>query len=423
VPLFRRRAARPAAPPAAPADPAATQPLEPVGAAYEVHEEVEGQQPPPPRLWPWLLALLVLVAAGLGALYALTRDDGDGVAAPPTETVTAGTVQVPDVEGEQLAEATAALVGAGLRARVIRRRTEGPEGVVLQQEPRAGVSVERGSAVALTVPAEGTIAVPDVRGMPAVRAFARLDDAGLKPRAKRVFAAAPTGEVVAQKPAPGTKVADGSTVVVNVSRGRREVAVPDVKGLPEAEAVAALEGAGLEVAVTRVPSDEVEGTVVAQSPAAGAEVVRGSGVQINVAARRTGTTAAAVTIPDVVGLTESAAARRLRAAGLEVETNPVESAEPAGRVVRQNPAAGTRRSRGAVVRIDVSEGTTVPDVVGEDEATATQRLEQAGFTVTVETVETTDPAEDGIVLEQRPSAGESLAGGGRVTIIVGALSG
>ncbi len=425
MPLFRRRGARPAAPPAAPADPAATQQLEPVATGYEVHEEVTGApQPPPPRIWPWLLALLVLVAAGLGALYALTRDDGDDNTTTAPLTDTAGQVQVPAVEGKQLDEATAALGDAGLRARIVGSESDGASTVVSEQEPAAGETVARGSTVTLTIGAgEGTVAVPDVRGIPAARAFVRLDEAGLKPQSKRVDADAPSGEVVSQKPAPGAEVERGTTVILSVSRGERQVAVPDVRGLPEAEAVAALEEAGLDAAVNRVPSGEAEGTVVAQSPAAGERAARGSSVQINVSAGRTGTTAGSVTVPDVVGLSQAAAAGRLRAAGLEVETNPVESSEPKGRVIRQSPAAGGQRTRGAVVRIDVSDGVDVPDVAGEDEATATQRLEQAGFTVRVITQDTSDPAEDGIVLTQSPPAGDRLAAAGRVTITVGLLSG
>ena len=152
-------------------------------------------------------------------------------------------------------------------------------------------------------------------------------------------------------------------------------------------------------------------------------VAAGSRVQVNVSAGRTGTTAGTVTVPDVVGLAQAAAARTLRQAGLEVEPNPVESSEPVGRVIRQSPAAGASRGRGAVVRIDVSEGEAVPDVVGDDEATATERLEGAGFTVRVVTQDTTDPAEDGVVLSQSPPGGDRLGAGGRVTITVGLLSG
>ena len=69
-----------------------------------------------------------------------------------------------------------------------------------------------------------------------------------------------------------------------------------------------------------------------------------------------------------------------------------------------------------------SGGTTVPDVVGEDQATATSDLEAAGFTVTAVDSQTSDPGQDGLVVDQDPSGG-STASGSDVTIYVGRYSG
>ena len=70
-------------------------------------DEVE-QAPPgrrPPKIWPWLLALLVLVLAGLGALWYFSQDDEDDAAS--TTATAARTVTVPDVVGTTSSEATA----------------------------------------------------------------------------------------------------------------------------------------------------------------------------------------------------------------------------------------------------------------------------------------------------------------------------
>ncbi len=406
-----------------------------MAAHYEVHEEIPEEEapPPPPRLWPWLVALLLLVLAGLGGLWWATRDDDAGAAAPATTAAAAGQVQVPAVEGEPLDDATAALAAAGLEPKLARAPSERPSGIVLEQDPAAGRSVDRGSTVTLTISrGEATISVPDVRRLPAARAFAELEQARLTPSSRRVYADAPVGEVVAQKPGPGNEVEPGTEVALTVSRGEREVEVPDVTGRDEAEAVAALEDAGLTAGSRRVPSGEPAGTVVAQNPRAGERAAKGSKVQINVSAGAAGTTTSTttssgrVTVPDVVGLKRRAAVGRLRGAGLEADTKPIPSDEPEGTVVAQFPAAGTQARRGGSIRINVSAGRAareVPDVVGDDELTATDRLEEAGFVVEVVRQDTSAPEEDGVVLEQDPLPGDKRKPGTTVTVIVGTLTG
>ena len=56
----------------------------------------------------------------------------------------------------------------------------------------------------------------------------------------------------------------------------------------------------------------------------------------------------------------------------------------------------------------------------EEEARA--ELEDAGFEVRVTDREVTDPAQDGIVLEQSPAADEERSQGSRVTIVVGRVA-
>ena len=57
----------------------------------------------------------------------------------------------------------------------------------------------------------------------------------------------------------------------------------------------------------------------------------------------------------------------------------------------------------------------MPNVVGDDEATATNTLEGQGFTVRVQTTS----GEDGVVQSQSPAAGTQVDEGSRITIFVG----
>jgi serine/threonine-protein kinase len=62
---------------------------------------------------------------------------------------------------------------------------------------------------------------------------------------------------------------------------------------------------------------------------------------------------------------------------------------------------------------------TVPNVVGRTESAATAALQDVGFKVKVQHVLVTDSAEDGIVQDQTPNSGQQADKGSSVTIIVG----
>jgi eukaryotic-like serine/threonine-protein kinase len=280
-----------------------------------------------------------------------------------------------------------------------------------------------------------TVQVPALTGLTLAEALNKLQAAGLKGTAQRVVSDKPAGQVVAQEPGGGRELKRGSAVVLTISKEKQQVAVPDVVGQSESAATMALEEAGLKARVLEVPSAEPKGTVVAQSPRAAEKAPRGSAVQINVSKGGTtattttrGTTTAPatrVTVPDVVGDTQAAAKQKLENAGFKVDPKQVPSREPKGTVVAQFPAGGQTAKRGASIRINVSAGDgrkAVPDVTGDDEATARQRLEQAGFTVNVVNQDTTDPTEDGIVVDQEPAGGDRRKPGAEITIVVGVLT-
>jgi beta-lactam-binding protein with PASTA domain len=67
--------------------------------------------------------------------------------------------------------------------------------------------------------------------------------------------------------------------------------------------------------------------------------------------------------------------------------------------------------------------TTVPDVIGQDQATAASNLRSAGFKVVVLNRPTTNQSKDGVVIDEQPRPGSSIPGGSQVTIFVGRFSG
>jgi beta-lactam-binding protein with PASTA domain len=402
-----------------------------------------GPEPPPDRhLWPWLLALAIVVLGGLAALIIFTtRDDHK-------KTVTvAATPTVPSVVSLPKAVAVKRVTGAGFNAQIRLTPSSTRKGMVVAQAPDGGTRLSQGGTVALTVSAgKPKLGVPDVVGLPVAKAVKKLKAAGLGWNQRVVFASAPPGRVTAQQPAAGTGAKKGSTVVLTVSKGPQRVPVPNVVGRRRDDAIARLRSAGLHAAVYSVPSSSPRGFVVAQSPQASSKAPKGSRVRINVSqgapaattttpstttggTTPTTTTAASAKVPSVVGLSQTAAQRKLHAAGFRVRTAYVGSSKPSGTVVAQRPAPGTSLRRGAAVRINVSIGSSpqaakaVPDVTGEDEATARADLEAAGFRVSVVDEPTTDENEDGVVVDEDPAAGTRVPAGSLVTIYVGRFSG
>ena len=326
-------------------------------------------------------------------------------------------------------------------------------GIVFAQRPGAGAQVDKGANVTILI--SGGLArkpVPNVTDLPVTQAEQQLTTAGFKTVVKQVSSTRKSGLVTAQEPAPGATIVKGATVTLSVSSGPKPVAVPSLVGSQQGAAVTKLTKLGLKPQLQNVASSRPAGQVVAQKPPAGQQVDKGSTVVLNVssgsaggttttqtttqttttqttttattgAGSGTGTAAGRVSIPAVRGLAVTAGLRRVNTAGLRPVIRYVPSSSRAGIIVAQAPA-GTA-ARGSRVRISVSEGpspgtpTSVPSVVGQDQASAAQALNQAGLKPVVLFRKTSDPSKSGIVIEEQPQAGASIPTGSYVAIVVG----
>ena len=197
--------------------------------------------------------------------------------------------------------------------------------------------------------------------------------------------------------------------------------VPSVVGLRQARAVAILERAGYEADASRTPSEERRGIVVDQDPDAGAALAPGGTVAIVVSSGpevvttvETVTeteTIATITVPDVVGDDHVSAGARVDGLNLIADSFPVESDQPRGTVVAQDPEAGTPVPPRTHVRLDIAIGpgerpsAVVPDVTGPNEIEARATVREAGFTVRTIDRTAPTPEERGEVILQRPAAG------------------
>lgn len=117
-------------------------------------------------------------------------------------------------------------------------------------------------------PAQPLVTIPNVLGMPENEAATRLQAAGLTLKvANYAFNSdVKEGNIISISPYEGKLVRAGRDVRATVSRGSRNVKMPDLKGQPLTEATAKLTELDLQVGETERKADKAEAeTVIAQS--------------------------------------------------------------------------------------------------------------------------------------------------------------
>jgi eukaryotic-like serine/threonine-protein kinase len=200
--------------------------------------------------------------------------------------------------------------------------------------------------------------------------------------------------------------------------GVRTAPVPDVSGRTRAEATKLLTEAGFVVGtVNEVFSDNVDvGLVTKQTPKASEEARKGTAVDLDISKG-----ADVAIVPSVIGMTETDAFKLLTEAGFSPQPLAQEFNKDieAGKVFKQEPAAGQKLKKGTVVNYVVSRGAElvlVPSVTGKSQSQAIKALKDAGFGVSTKT-ENSDTTKKGVVMSQNPTGG-SVPKGSTVTITV-----
>jgi beta-lactam-binding protein with PASTA domain len=129
-------------------------------------------------------------------------------------------VKVPSVVGEDKATAHSALLQAGLKPTdVLQFSDTVKEGDVISQSPVGGTEVDRDADVTLTISKGPNVAnAPDVTGLTQAEATSQIQAAGLQVqvKSKNVSDQAQDGIVVHQRPAAGTQLKKGRTVVIYI---------------------------------------------------------------------------------------------------------------------------------------------------------------------------------------------------------------
>jgi eukaryotic-like serine/threonine-protein kinase len=268
-----------------------------------------------------------------------------------------------------------------------------------------------------STPAVTTVTVPIVDKALQADAEARLTKLGLVVTIQQEASdTVPEGRVTRTDPAAGQQVPDKSPITVWVSTGADMVAVPDVHGMSQKDAIDALTAAGLKVSEVKQEHDPV---IVADratrtDPAAAESVARDSSVTLYVSD-------GLVELPELRTQTSTEAQATLIKLGLVADLQNVETdQQDPNTVYDMSPKPGPV-PQGSTVTLKIAIAPTtvaVPDVVGKTQANATSILQAAGLNVTVGPSQASLTVPSGKVISQNPSAGIQVALNTTVTITV-----
>jgi eukaryotic-like serine/threonine-protein kinase len=184
--------------------------------------------------------------------------------------------------------------------------------------------------------------------------------------------------------------------------GSKTVAVDNYRDLREIAAVRKIRAKGLRVQVVRQFNARVDETYVfKQDPQPGERIAKGNYVTIFSSLGPPKTE-----VPDVRGEKLDQAVADLQKANLKLgRTIEVDSNQPQGEVVSQQPTGGASATQGSTVTLRVSKGpkpVAVPNVIGSSFETANSALLAKGFAVARTDVQSDQPKDTVIGMDPAP---------------------
>ena len=279
---------------------------------------------------PRLLIVVVIIALGLGL--------GLG-----GWWLTSGRfTQVPSVSGDSVTQATAVLTADGFTVKQGARVHSDtvPSGSVASTSPAGRVS--KGSTITILV-SDGpfTSVVPEVQNETLTAAQAALQRVHLVSTTEKVGSNAPVGTVIGTNPPAGTTWPQTKTVTILVAGSPP---LPNFVGMTyqTAQQWASQHDVNLQQQ-TDTNSQQPQGTITGQQPAAGVTFQPGQTVVVNVS-----NGPAIVAVPNPDGLSVQQATQELQAAGFQVQVNTY---GPFDKVFDFSPA--NQAPRGSTIVLDV----------------------------------------------------------------------
>jgi beta-lactam-binding protein with PASTA domain len=343
-------------------------------------------------------------------------------------------VPVPVFTGKTLRQVrTEAVVPGTAQALFASISSQGPEtGVVATQAPKAGTPVVPGlSRLFLTMeapkpspfqafvhqiasPQAKTARVPQLQGDTRDAASSSLETARLRPS----FIGDAGGTVVQEYPTAGTAVPPESTVIVTLAIP--PVSVPSLHGMTLEQATSKLREDSFQI---RIEGENTSGgTVTSQYPPAGTPEPPGTQVTVTITPAQQPAQAPVppIYVPNLEKMSRSDAESEL--AKVNLRTGMVKGPST-GFVSDQRPGVGSLVDPETAVSFTLSlPMVVVPDVMGDNEADATNSLKSFRLRAQIVRAKNWDAKSQHVVVTQTPSAGNNADVGSEITLVLGNLA-
>ena len=226
-----------------------------------------------------------------------------------------------------------------------------------------------------------------------------------------------SGKVISSIPGGGGKVESGSTVYLNISKGKERYNVPQLKGLQPDVAIRLITEQNLKVGnQTEAFNSEIPpGYIISSSPASGDALKRDTVVNFTVSKGVEKIEAAAY-----LGKSGEQALNELSDAGFKVDVNyDFDESVKKGLVIKQTPDGSQAIPKGSAIALIVSKGSQyvfVPNVINKGVAEATKDIVNSDLAVIIKKIGSKKVK---TVTNISPKAGTKVKRGSKITITVG----
>ena len=201
----------------------------------------------------------VLIAIGVGTFFVLGGGSSDN-----------NQVNVPDISGMTVEEAKAQLENNGLiYEEAGREESDEVEGTVLDYNPK-NIMVKKGSKIRVIVSiGKEKVKMPNVIGetIEVVESFAKKHNLGKLSVSSEYSESIPKGKIISTNPKAGEHITLDTNISVVISKGSKNIEVPNVRGNKMLDAQAELESRGFNVDINykNVTDEASDGIVLSQS--------------------------------------------------------------------------------------------------------------------------------------------------------------
>lgn len=276
-------------------------------------------------------------------------------------------IKLDDYTGENYKDAIEALGKLGFqesRIKIVRETdTKADEDEVISQTPESGEEVDPKTDEITLVVSEGPddVYLGNYAGYNYSEAVIALAELGISEsqisRSEVESDSVEAGLVVSQSPSAGSSINPKTgKVTLNISKGSDKIVLGSYSGYSYDNAVNALSALGIggnQISRVDEASDSVEkGSVISQDPSAGASFDLKNG-KITL---RVSSGPGNISVPNVVGLSQSEAKSQIESAGLKYVTGSGDSSN--GKAISMSPSAGDSVAKGTTVTVNFSSGST-----------------------------------------------------------------